>query len=86
MPMSAKMEILPSVQNPFKKLCKTCSVSSTKTIFGAATNKKGRKKENESRFQQAEKILQQLRCHNKFYFLFQLTPIFLSSPKTSELV
>ena len=43
-PMSAKMEILSSVQNPFKKLRKTCSVSSTKTIFGAATNKK-RKKE-----------------------------------------
>ena len=50
------------------------------------TKKKGRKKENESRFQQAEKILQQLRCHNKFYVLFQHTPIFLSSPKTSELV
>ena len=42
--MSAKMKILPGVQIPFKKLRKTCSVSSTKTIFGAATNKK-RKKE-----------------------------------------
>ena len=79
--MSARMEILPSVQNPFKKLRKTCSVSSTKTIFGAATNKKGRKKENESRFQQAEKILQQLCCYNKFYVFFPAHPNFLVKPK-----